>query len=193
MDWNRLTCVDPGTDAVDLATAKQQLRVEFDDHDDLIGSLIASAQAMIHGPDGIGVALCASQWRLSLDAFPCGWIKLPPLGVVSAIASLTYTDLNGQAQTLTGGTDYVSDFDQTPAIIALPPGNTWPATLAVPGAVKITFTAGPVKPNAKLVQAILLAVTDWYSQPNAEGSKAQFALPNRAKDLLATFGPGSIG
>lgn len=189
--WNRLTCVDAGADAVALDLAKAQLRVDFDEHDDLIAQAVKSAQAIIHGPKGIGVALVDSEWRLSLDCFPSR-IRLE-LGPVTAITEITYVASDGSTQTLAAGTGYLADLDQSPAVIVPAYQTCFPATRPQPGAVKVTFRAGPAEPDPSLVQAILLSVTDWYSQPGAEGGKALVALPQRARDLLARFGPGSIG
>lgn len=189
--WNRLTCVAAGKPAVALADAKEQLRVDFDDDDKRILRLVAGAQRLIHGPQGIGVALTSSTWRLSLDRFE-PVIEIP-LGPVTAISSITYVDETGATQTLTAVTDFLVDLDRRPARVVPAFSKCWPPARCQPGAVKITFVAGPTSPDEDLVQAILLTITDWYSQPEALGAKPLVELPQRAKDLLFRRGPASVG
>jgi uncharacterized phiE125 gp8 family phage protein len=187
--WNRLTCVTPADPVVDVAAAKEHLRVDHPDQDDMIEALVAAAQATIEGPTGIGVAIGPSSWRLSLDAFPAE-IRIP-LGPVRAISAITYVDASGGVQTLDAA-NYTADLDARPARIAPAFGKAWPATRETLGAVKILFSAGPDVPAKDLVHAIKLLVGHYYANPEAVAANTLMKLPLGVEALLARHAAPAI-
>lgn len=109
--------------------------------DPILSILVASARAKAQVE--LGRYLVTQTVDLYLDAFPCGQnsmydIRLPPTQSVSAI---TYTDINGNVQTL-DPTLYTVDVQSVPARIFPVYGSTWPSTRPVPNAVKVRFIAG---------------------------------------------------
>jgi len=63
----------PAAEPVTLAEAKQFLRVEHDDDDDIIAALIAGSR--IHVETQTRRALITQSWRLTRDVWPAaGWV-----------------------------------------------------------------------------------------------------------------------
>ncbi len=127
---------------VTLAEARTHLEIVDTDRDDAISAWIADATGELDGKDGIlGRALVTQQWELALDRFPCGseiGIPLPPL---RSVESITYTDTNGDTQTLATSV-YAVDTVSEPGVVSLKYGQTWPSTRCERNAVSIQFTAG---------------------------------------------------
>ena len=121
-----------------LAEAKLHLRVDVDDDDALIGSLISAARQAAETLTGR--QMITARWKLVLDAFPCHAILLAKCPVQSVV-NIQYLDMNGMSQTLPL-IDYVVDTACEPARITPVFGKTWPPTLPQIGAVTITFDAG---------------------------------------------------
>lgn len=61
---------------------------------------------------------------------------------VTALSTITYVGTDGNAATLTAGTDFVVDFASMPGRVAPLPGQRWPAGILGQNTVKITYTAG---------------------------------------------------
>ena len=80
-------------------------------------------------------------FQTKLDSFPdVFYLPHPPL---SSVTSVAYTDVNGDAQTLTAGTDYQVDVHSEPGIIMPARGATWPTVLdGTLNAVTVTYIAG---------------------------------------------------
>ncbi len=159
----------PTSEPVDLATAKNFLRVTTDNDDTLISTLISAARGVVETFTGRSIA--TKTYRQSLDSFPyytdtmlsqmayppsyyslprysttlwnySQMIKLfaPPL---LSVLSIDYLDsTTGEKQTL-DPSQYIVDSDSEPArIFPGPAGAYWPSVLYVPNAVQITFTSG---------------------------------------------------
>ena len=149
----------PAEQPVSLEEAKAHLRVDSDEDDTLIGSLIAAAVGHLDGATGIlGRCLVTQEWALDLDAFP-ETIVLPLAPVVS-VDAVKYLDDDGEQQTLAS-----SGYVVSAGRIEAAPDTDWPSTQARNGAVTIEFTAGygaatDVPPALKA--AILLLIGNWY-------------------------------
>jgi len=128
----------PDGEPVSLAEAKLHLRVDVDDDDMLIGSLIAAARQAAETLTGR--QMITARWKLVLDAFPCHAILLAKCPVQSVV-NIQYLDMSGMSQTLPL-IDYVVDTSCEPARITPVFGKTWPPTLPQIGAVTIIFDAG---------------------------------------------------
>ena len=185
--------VDPTTEPVSIDEAKIQCRVDNDNDDDYITSLIVAAR--LHAEKVTNRALLPQTWRVSFDRFPgyqpwnlgspfapvvgrqfsteyvCGHYAQPPLMLpkppLIAVSSLEYFDINGALQTLDPSA-YVVGQDSEPACIFPIPFTWWPATIwGRPDAVQVTYTAGyqTVPENIKL--AIKGLVAHWYENREA--------------------------
>lgn len=204
--WDRLSLVTgPVTDPVSLAQAKVHLRVDHDDDDTLIASLVESAAGMIDGPDGIGYALEEQTWLLTLDGFheydftardlreTERWngrrddrIRVPLRPVVS-VDAVRYLDAAGDEQTL-AAENYRVSFQGGAAILT--PIAAWPVPLDAPGAVRIEFKAGAGTPAA-LRAAILLMVGHLYENREAV-AKTMAEMPLAWSSLVGRYRSGVI-
>jgi uncharacterized phiE125 gp8 family phage protein len=144
----------PAGEPVSLAEAKQHLRVDGNDDDLLIGSLITAARQAAETLTGR--QLITARWKLVLDAFPGPSLmqsapgasfSLPGHAIllakcpVQSVVSIDYMDMNGTTQVMPAN-DYVLDAACEPARLTPVFGKTWPPTLPQIGAVTVTFDAG---------------------------------------------------
>ena len=188
MSWNRLRLVTPASVLpVSLVEAKAHLRVDFDDDDALIASLISAATAMLDGPRGIGVALAPQTWELGLDEWPEA-VRLP-LWPVRAIASIIYKDAAGADVTLPTSA-WQADLDASPVRILPDYGQSWPAARASQRAIRITFTAGyadAASIPADLKAALLLIVGHLYNHREAVADNSPRVLPMGAEAIIDRY------
>ncbi|WP_457578953.1 head-tail connector protein [Ensifer adhaerens] len=162
-EWSRLVrTVEPAAPVISLAEAKRHLRVLHDDDDDDITELVEVATAVIEGPNGIGVALTPQTWRLSLDQFSCEITV--PLGPVTEVSSIAYTDAEGNFATVAS---WRADLDQQPVRIWPARDAVWPSLVCEPGAVKVTFVCGYTKTPSDLKAALKLLVGHFYENREA--------------------------
>lgn len=186
-EWTRLVRTQaPASPVVSVVEAKRHLRVFHDDDDADIEAMVASAEAAIEGPTGIGVALSPQTWRLSLDRFPCEIIV--PLGPVTAVTSVGYVDANGSDATVTG---LRFDLDSSPLRIWPARGTAWPSATCEPGAVKVTFVCGYVDLPKDLRWAILLLVGHLYENREAVTTDLKAVdLPMGVSSILERYRVG---
>lgn len=139
----QLTLVTPpAVTPVSLAEAKAHLRVEHDEDDAYITSLIKTVTARIDGRNGwLRRALVNQTWKLELPWFPvarCIALPMPPL---QSVTSIKYFDHNNEEQTFAAEAyEVVKSTDE--GYIYLKTGESWPGTWERQGAVAITFVAG---------------------------------------------------
>ena len=165
-----VTIIEPASEPVSLADAKQYLRLDsgFTDDDTLITSLIQAARrwaevytrrrfiyqtvrlemdffpGYIDGRVVGGASHYAAVFASGANAVLAGLryaIQLP-FPPVQRIVAFTYTDQNGNATPVTPGTQYVADLDSNPARLMPPFGQFWPVAQVIGNAVRIDFVAG---------------------------------------------------
>lgn len=168
--WDRIERVSgPVVEALALTDAKAQCNVQHADDDEFIERLIRAARGCIDGPQGIGIAMVAQQWRMSLDAMPPRiWI---PMGPVLSIEGLTYLDDAGDRQTLDAEC-YTWRKELFGARIKPVFNGAWPVVRCDYDSVQVTFTAGfegtgdspPSLDNVPeaLRHAMAMLVGHWY-------------------------------
>lgn len=192
MSWARLACVTaPTAQPVTLAEAKLHLRVDFDDDDDLISSLIVAATQRFDGRDGVGFWLMPQVWRLSLDAFPPWQIDLPGLPVRS-IVSITYVDGDGTTQTL-AAENYRFDAERYPVRVTPAYGLAWPLARAIDGAVKVTFNAGHADAASipdRIKAGIKLTLGHWYRNRESVAAGKMAELPEAVAAIVSAYRAG---
>lgn len=157
----------PAATPVPLAVAKAHLRVDHDDDDELIESLIATATELLDGWNGIlGRALVTQTWRADIERFPlCRYLKLP-LPPIQSVTSIKYFDTANAEQTFAG-----AGYSLLNGAVVLANGVSFPAAYDRGDAVRITFVAGwPMTEGdepqwtgpAPIRHAILLLIGHWY-------------------------------
>ncbi len=169
----------PTWEPVSLVEAKEWLRVDIDDDDDLIASLITAAREYAE----TFTARCIAQatWELSLDRFPCGGMILPMPPVQSA--TISYTDTAGISQSFA---HFVLK-DGEPARLLPEYGYSWPSTRDVEQAVTVSFVAG--WPDAESVPATIktamrMMLAGWYENREHIVPGSLSKVPFAAESLL---------
>jgi uncharacterized phiE125 gp8 family phage protein len=175
----------PAAEPLSLAEAREFLRVEHGDDDELIGALIAGAR--MHVEMQTRRALITQSWRLALDAWPeSGRIDVRPAPLQAVIAARLY-DAEGEARPL-DLQSFVRVLDGTE--IAFVPW-AMPAPERAFGGIELDLRvgygdAGVLVPEP-LRQAIRLLVAHWYENraPVAIGHETA-ALPETVTALIAS-------
>lgn len=165
----------PASLPVTLAEAKSHARVDFDDDDALLSTLLGSA--VEHVETILGQQLAPATYELRLAGFPAGNITLPR-PPVSSVESITYRDRDGMVQTFEDWLVYLSK--DTPFIA---PRTCWPSTQEHPDAVVVRFITGSNDVPERARVAILSLVSHWYDTrtPN-EGNARE--VPHHITRLL---------
>lgn len=177
--------------AADLA---ESLRVEDPAELGLIEEFLGRAVAAIDGPTGIGVAICAQVWTLTLDRLS-GEIDLPGWPV-TGVAEIRYLDaadawqvVPAESYRLVTGTD--------PAVLLPRRGAAWPAVQRQRGAVQIDYTLGaadPAEADKGLVGAAALIAGHYYENRAAvEAGPEAREIPMGAAHILAGYRRGLAG
>jgi uncharacterized phiE125 gp8 family phage protein len=206
--WALRQSVAPTIEPVDLARAKNWLRVDIDDDDALIADIIATARDYCEGMTGVG--MLGQTWQMYLDRFPLGdrpeywpWSAQPgaillPRYPVQSVTSIVYTDSNGTPTTV-AGTDYVLDNVSTIPRIVPAANKSWPGTSFAPqNAVVVTFPVGYTLATLppKLQQAVKMLIGLYYA--NREdiviGTRlVAITVPKAVDALLAQHQPAMVG
>ena len=144
----------PTEEPVSLLEAKLHLRVDFDEDDMLIASLITAARQAAETLTGR--QFTTARWRQVLDCFPGPSLMGVPAGQtftlpghaillakapVQSVVSINYLDMGSVNQTMPALT-YTVDVACEPARITPVFGQIWPICLPQIGAVSVTFDAG---------------------------------------------------
>ncbi len=182
----------PTEEPVTTALVKAHMRVDISDDDTLIGTLAKAARRWIENLTGI--RMVTQTWNYYLDAFPCENVIKIPIGPVSAVSSVKYTNAAGTVSTLSAAS-YVVDLVSLPARIVIKDGYAWPAeVLQVVNGVNIEFVAG-YGAAAAVPEELALAVKElaayWYENREAAagavGSTDVKELPFSISSLLSDF------
>jgi len=174
----------PAAPLVPLEEAQVHLRSENPEEAGLVQSLVAAATSQAE-------AFCrrrfvTQRWRLTLDAFPSGAIRLPypPLQFVE---SVEYIDSGGFLLTVPS-TDYLVRPAEIPGEVVPAYGKAWPLARAVEDAVAVEFTCGYGDPEdvpETIRAAVLLILGTLYAhrETMVTGTIAT-PLPHSAEWLL---------
>jgi len=170
------TIIAPTDEPLSLAAAKLFCRIDPDlaDEDSLIMDLIRAAREQIEIQTSR--ALAPQTLRLVIDGFPKNRSSLPlPRFPLISITSVKYDDEAGDEQTWDTA-DYNVITGSLPG--AIHAEDAWPATIARPGSVRITYMCGyghtsegsePSTEAApeRAVTAIKYLVNHWYERRDA--------------------------
>jgi len=154
----------PSVEPISLADAKAHLRIDADDEDALLTSLIATART--HLERTLGLALITQGWSYYLDHWPRSGTVALPVRPVQAVNAVKVHDAIGGVTTLDESAYAVDALSQPGRLVvmaALPPVATRQLN-----AFEIDFTAGygdeAEDVPAPIRQALLLLVAHWFER-----------------------------
>ena len=177
------------TEPVSLAEAKLHLRVDHDDEDILILSLISAAR--LHLEHVLGRAFITQGWLYLTDNWPAGHTVDLPLAPVQSIVSVKVYDSDDAATTLSPSTYLLDGLSVLPRLVRRA-SNTWPKPGRIANGIEVSFTCGhgslASEVPAPLRQAVLLLVAHWYEhrQPVEIGDQAE-VMPALVQDLVSPY------
>lgn len=135
MSLNRT--VEPAINPVTLQEVKNHLRIEINDYDTTLNSLIHEAVRYVEGVTGR--ALISQTYEFKMDGFVSD-LKIPKPPLIS-VSSVQYLDEANATQTLAAA-NYTVDNSSEPARLVESATGTYPSTYDDLDAVTITFVAG---------------------------------------------------
>lgn len=152
-----LVTVEPATEPLTLAQAKDQCEVQGTDHDALLTSYIVAARTFVEKITATKlmsqtVEMRCSQW--------CDLDRLP-VGPITSVTSVQYLDTAGALQTL-ATTVYESVLIGLTPSIRLKISQTFPATRTVTDAILVTAVAGYAALPATIGHALRLLISAWF-------------------------------
>lgn len=176
----------PEAEPLSVSDAKAYLRVETDDDDVLIASLIAAARSHV---EALGrCALLTQNWRLVLDSWPPDGRIKPKLAPLSAVAAARVYDGAGTAHAAD-----VESFvlDAAQGVIAVRPC-VMPQPGRVTAGIEIDVIAGfgdagSDVPQA-LMQALRMLLAHWYDNRGMIAIGANIVvMPPSVNALIASY------
>lgn len=134
----------PQKEPVSLAEAKAHLRLEDNEEDALVQSLIVAARKYLDGYTGyLGHCLITQTWRLDIPEFPLRGIKLP-LTPLQSVESIEYYDTEDVQQTVSTDVYEVVTDEASKGVVHLLGDQSWPVSVDDDRLepIQITFKAG---------------------------------------------------
>lgn len=200
--------VQPAVEPVSLSLLKKHLRVEHEDEDDYLMSLVGAARQYCE----LRTDRCFIDTRLemTLDTFPAALelpLPLPPFSPTAGRQDIEVSFRNVQLQSLpvveaepvivsSPGT-FIVNRSATPAVLTPNVNGYWPVTGPIRSAVTIRWWAGYGDSGDKvpkgLRHAILMLAAHWYVQRETVAVNIGSApsMPYGVDELLSTFCWGS--
>ena len=174
----------PTSEPVSLSEAKAQCRVDTSDDDTYIGALITAAREYCEVY--CDMTFAATEYRMSLDRFPCEIeVPRPPMastGTATAV-TITYTLDSGSTATL-DATEYRVDRDSVPGVLRPLWSDSWPSHRYDYNAVTVRWWAVPASTPQRLKSAILWLVAYWYERRMAADQASLNEIPFGLRTLL---------
>jgi uncharacterized phiE125 gp8 family phage protein len=153
----------PAIEPLTLAEAKAQCRVDIDDDNALLATLISVARDMCERI--AWRAFLTQTIELWLDAWPASNAILLPRPPLQSVTKVEYYDTDDVKATLASSV-YTVDTISEPGKLWLKHDQAWPATsLREHNAICVTYVAGwtnPVDVPQSARQAMLLLIGHWY-------------------------------
>ncbi len=178
----------PAEEPVTLAEAKAFLRLDQDNEDGLLATLIAAAR--LHVEAVAGRALLDQSWRLVLDAWPAGRSVTLPVAPARTLTAITAFDADNAPVALD-----LAQFrlvaGRVPACLALPQTIAGMPELRPRLGIEIDYVAGhgdAANVPADLRHAVLVLVGYWFEHRDAVvGSAAGAVVPPGLDRALAAY------
>ena len=183
ISWNGTSTFEtPATQVISLAEAKNHLKVDTSEDDDLINGLIAAATDYCETHQNRKYLLKSVVEKF--DEFRQNYrLRYSP---VDGITSITYIDTGGATQTLDGDY-YTLDATSEPARLVEAYSYSYPMTRDEVNAVTVTYlsgygTAEDVPDSIKA--AIKLLVGHWYEHRESVSEEKMTEVPQGVQSLL---------
>jgi uncharacterized phiE125 gp8 family phage protein len=175
----------PAVEPLSLTEAKDFLRVETADEDQLIAALIAAGR--IHVEKQTGLALVTQSWRVVLDCWPgSGRIAVRP-APLQALAAARVFDFDGEARAVDLQA-FVTD-PSTSTLAFMPWTLPMPTQIAAGIALDVVAGFGDAATDVPepLRQAVRLFVAHWYENRAGTAGAQGPPLPAGAAALIAPY------
>lgn len=181
----RFSASSPQTEPLTLAEARAWLRVDSEDEDVLISSLISSAREIVEHESGImAVKRTVTEY---LDAWPEGSCIELTAGPVVSVSAVDYIASGASTFSTFGSTLYSVDSISSIGRVVLKSTESWPDTATLPNCVRITYVAGHEYGSVPqpLLHSLRLQLGTLYEQreDSPVGGKSGYNL--RASEALA--------
>jgi uncharacterized phiE125 gp8 family phage protein len=179
----------PAVEPMTLTEAKNFLRVDLDDDNIYIGSLITSAREYCESVTMR--ALGTQKFELVLDDFPSikDFIEIPR-APLQKVDTAQYRNSFGEIKDIDPAT-ILFDYDSEPGRIVLAYNRFWPIFIPYPaGAVIINYTAGYTALNPMPIgikQAMFLLIGQWYTNREPMVDRRLTELKYSVDSLLAPY------
>ena len=176
----------PDVEPISLIQAKNWLRIDHSDEDELVAALIASARLIVESASGS--MMITQSWRIVMDAWPTGDINVP-LAPVSAILALRTLETTG-ASVLVAPSSYVADISGGQGRIRFlkAPPTPQKSIGGVEIDVELGFSSSPQGVPETLKTAMRLLIARWYEQRGDVESDGAFErMPPAVAALIAPF------
>lgn len=175
----------PATLPVSVEEVKAHLRVEHDDDDTLIASLIAVAVSFVDAGGVLGRAMVTQSWAQT-GQYWSGRVPVT-LSPVKALTAVKYYDTDNALQTAT-----LSDFRLIGGMndSYVEPVGSWPNAFDRPDALQIELTVGygdaASDVPATVRHAILMLIGHWYENREDVTDMKLATVPNGFDALIGT-------
>jgi uncharacterized phiE125 gp8 family phage protein len=177
----------PAAQPLSVDEAKSHLRVDHTTDDTLIESLIKAATQIAERFQNR--RYINQTWRLTMDRFPDDGCAIEiPIGPLSSVTSITYTDSDGAAQTW-GTSNYQVDTRSVQGRIVPDPDTVYPTTeYNKLNAVTVTFVVGYGASSASVPEnirhAIRMIIGDLYNHRESTITGTIVAQIPRSAEML---------
>jgi uncharacterized phiE125 gp8 family phage protein len=176
----------PLLEPVTLEEARDYLRLDSEDEDELVESLIRAARHLVEAASG--QMLIHQTWRLSLSAWPVmGRLRLP-IEPLDAILAARVLDAGGAAQEIDLSALAIDEGARPPAILAL---GMLPQPGRRPNGIEIDVRAGhgpaPADAPPQLRLAVLKLVAHWFENRGDMTGERVAAMPGEVTALTAPW------
>jgi uncharacterized phiE125 gp8 family phage protein len=180
----------PEVSALDLALAKDHLRVTETADDELISFYLSAAIQVVESKTGR--ALLQRSYLLTMDEFPdSDEIELP----VSPLSSVTHLKYINTDETLTtwADTNYTTDTNSLLGRLVKKSGIIWPSlALGIPNSVQVTFVSGfgvasTSVPPALRAAVMYIAAQLYENRTPVETGVSVASVPKTFEMVLDTY------
>ena len=179
----------PASEPITVEAVKAHLRIDGNDDDVLLASLILTSR--LHIETALGQALVEQGWTLSLDCWPAAGVVHLPLRPLLSVGAIRVLPASG-APALLHPSTYIVDHTGWRGRIVRAFGSEWPRPGKSANGIEIDLVAGfgsaAADVPAPIRQALMLLTAHWYERrdPGEIGSP-QAAVPVAVSSLLAPF------